>query len=112
MTDPICEACDGIWPRQDHLVDDLGLTTVYLYPDQFFPGRTVVVFNRHATELFQLTPTERFQLSEEVTLVAKTLAQAFEAKKINYELLGTELPQIHRHLIPRLAHDPAPLEPV
>ncbi|MEK6532295.1 MAG: HIT family protein, partial [Nitrospirota bacterium] len=71
-----------------------------------------VVFRRHATELFQLAPTERMQLMEEVTLVAKTLAQVFDAKKINYELLGNQLPHIHWHLIPRLATDPAPLEPV
>ena len=49
---------------------------------------------------------------EEVTLVAKTLAQVFDARKINYELLGNQLPHIHWHLIPRLTTDPAPLEPV
>lgn len=32
--------------------------------------------------------------------------------KINYELLGNQLPHIHWHLIPRLSQDPAPLEPV
>jgi len=49
---------------------------------------------------------------EEVNLVAKTLAQVFDAKKINYELLGNQLPHIHWHVIPRLAGDQAPLEPV
>jgi diadenosine tetraphosphate (Ap4A) HIT family hydrolase len=49
---------------------------------------------------------------EEVNLVANTLAQVYEAKKINYELLGNQLPHIHWHVIPRLANDPAPLEPV
>ena len=36
----------------------------------------------------------------------------YEAKKINYELLGNQLPHIHWHVIPRLANDPAPLESV
>jgi diadenosine tetraphosphate (Ap4A) HIT family hydrolase len=72
----------------------------------------VVVFKRHATELFHLAPTERIQLMEEVNLVAKTLAEIYDAKKINYELLGNQLPHIHWHVIPRLAGDPAPLEPV
>jgi diadenosine tetraphosphate (Ap4A) HIT family hydrolase len=49
---------------------------------------------------------------EEVNLVAKTLAEIYDAKKINYELLGNQLPHIHWHVIPRLAGDPAPLEPV
>src|SRR5215831_9902543 len=112
MTDAICKACLGIWPRQDHFIADLGLSNVYLHDDQFFPGWTVVVFQHHATELFQLAPTERFQLIEEVNRVAKTLAEVYQAKKINYELLGNQLPHIHWHLIPRLASDPAPLEPV
>jgi diadenosine tetraphosphate (Ap4A) HIT family hydrolase len=112
MTDPTCKACSGAWPRADLLIADLGLAKAYLHDDQFFPGWTVVVFQRHATELFHLAPTERIQLMEEVTLVAKTLAQIYQATKINYELLGNQLPHIHWHIIPRLADDPAPLEPV
>jgi diadenosine tetraphosphate (Ap4A) HIT family hydrolase len=49
---------------------------------------------------------------EEVNLISKVVAQVFEAKKMNYELLGNQLPHIHWHIIPRLADDPAPLEPV
>jgi diadenosine tetraphosphate (Ap4A) HIT family hydrolase len=112
MKDPACKACQGSWPTEHHLIADLGLSRAYLHDDQFFPGWTVIVFKRHATELFHLAPTERIQLMEEVNLVAKTLAQVYEAKKINYELLGNQLPHIHWHVIPRLATDPAPLEPV
>jgi diadenosine tetraphosphate (Ap4A) HIT family hydrolase len=49
---------------------------------------------------------------EEVNLVARILAETLHARKINYELLGNQLPHIHWHLIPRLADDPTPLEPV
>lgn len=112
VTDPSCPACGGQWPGTDHFITDLGLSKAYLYDDQFFPGWTVVVFKRHATELFHLAPTERIQLMEEVNVAAKALAETFGAKKINYELLGNQLPHIHWHVIPRLATDPAPLEPV
>jgi diadenosine tetraphosphate (Ap4A) HIT family hydrolase len=112
MIDAPCRVCQGTWPRQDHFIAGLGLSKVYLHDDQFFPGWTVVVFQRHATELFQLVPTERFQLIEEVTRVAKVLSEIFQAKKMNYELLGNQLPHIHWHVIPRLNSDPAPLEPV
>lgn len=44
--------------------------------------------------------------------MAKTLAEIYQAKKINYELLGNQLPHVHWHVIPRLANDPDPLEPV
>ena len=112
MSDPTCKACLGNWPRESHFIADMGLSKAYLHEDQFFPGWTVVVLKHHATELFHLAPTERIQLMEEVNLVAKTFSQVYEAKKINYELLGNQLPHIHWHVIPRLASDPAPLEPV
>ncbi|MGE0468025.1 MAG: hypothetical protein Nkreftii_003705 [Candidatus Nitrospira kreftii] len=112
LSTTICPACLGIWPRQDHFIANLGLSKAYLHEDQFFPGWTVVVLQRHATELFQLAPTERFQFMEEVSLMAQTLSEIYQAKKINYELLGNQLPHIHWHLVPRLADDPAPQEPV
>ena len=112
MTDPTCKACSANWPDTNRFIADLSLTRVYLHEDQFFPGWTVLFLKRHATELFQLTQDERSQLIEDVNLVAQTLAQVYGARKINYELLGNQLPHIHWHIIPRLATDPAPLEPV
>lgn len=112
MTDPTCTACAANWPGTDRFIADLSLTRVYLHEDQFFPGWAVLFLKRHATELFQLTKDERSQLIEDVNLVAKTLAKVYGAKKINYELLGNQLPHIHWHIIPRQATDPAPLEPV
>ena len=107
-----CKVCAGEWPPKDHKIAELGLTVAYLGDDQFFPGWTVLVLKRHATELFDLTRDERTQLIEEVTEIARTLAVVFDAVKVNYELLGNKVPHIHWHIIPRLANDPAPREPV
>ena len=107
-----CQACSGQWPRPNHFLADLGVSRAYLHDDQFFPGWTVLVFRRHATELFQLTPHERSQLIEEISRVAQVLSDVYVVKKINYELLGNQVPHIHWHLIPRLHDDPAPREPV
>jgi diadenosine tetraphosphate (Ap4A) HIT family hydrolase len=112
MSDPSCKACFGAWPGSDHFIADLGLSMAYLHEDQFFPGWAVVVFKRHATELFHLAPTERIQLMEEVSRFAQVLTETFQAKKMNYGLLGNQMPHIHWHLIPRLHSDPAPLQPV
>lgn len=112
MSQAPCKACAGTWPRQDHFIADLRSGKAYLHDDQFFPGWTVLVLRRHATELFQLTPPERTQLIEDVNRMAMILSEVYQAKKINYELLGNQLPHIHWHIIPRLANDPAPLEPV
>lgn len=112
MTAPECAACRGGWPAAADRIADLGLTVVSLHDDQFFPGWTVVVLKRHACELFELSAAERAVLIEEVTAVARALAAAFRPVKVNYAVLGNVLPHIHWHVIPRLAGDPAPREPV
>ncbi len=102
-----CDACLGVWPKTDNLILELSESYAYLHEDQFFPGWTVLVLKRHATELFQLSEIERNQLMLEVSIVATTLKEVFAAEKINYALLGNVLPHIHWHVIPRLCTDPA-----
>lgn len=107
-----CKACAGRWPPADHQICRFRLATAYLFEDQYFPGWTVLVLNRHARELFELPRGDRQDLIEEVSTVAKALADVFQPVKINYGLLGNQLPHIHWHVIPRLTDDPAPLEAV
>jgi diadenosine tetraphosphate (Ap4A) HIT family hydrolase len=107
-----CTACAGTWPPASSRIIDCGLSTAYLHDDQYFPGWTVLVLNRHATELFELQAAERATLMDEVARVAQALAQEFQAMKVNYALLGNQLPHIHWHVIPRRADDPAPRETV
>ncbi len=112
MTEKLCIICAGTWPQPDHLIVEVGLTTAYLFQDQFFPGWTVLVLKEHFSELYELSQSARRRLIEEVARVAQALAQTFDAQKINYELLGNQVPHMHWHLIPRLKRDPEPLKPV
>jgi len=106
-----CPACTGQWPSSAQRILDCGTSVAYLHDDQFFPGWSVLVLKRHATELWQLAPAERAALMDEVTRVAQALAAGFDAVKMNYELLGNQVAHIHWHLIPRRADDPAPRVP-
>jgi diadenosine tetraphosphate (Ap4A) HIT family hydrolase len=112
VTELSCKICGGAWPPEDHFLVDCGLTKAYVFEDQFFPGWTVLALKEHVCELFDLSKHVRGMLMEEVTHVARTLAQVFDAKKMNYELLGNQVSHIHWHLIPRLRSDPDPLKPV
>jgi diadenosine tetraphosphate (Ap4A) HIT family hydrolase len=107
-----CDVCAGDWLDPADRIAELSESRVYLHTDQFFPGWSVLVLRRHATELFDLARDERGRLMDEVSDVARALKEAFDARKVNYALFGNLVPHVHWHLIPRLAGDPAPLEPV
>jgi diadenosine tetraphosphate (Ap4A) HIT family hydrolase len=107
-----CRACAGDWPPAEAFIADCGPAKAYLHGDQFFPGWTLLVLTRHATELWELSPDERHAVIDGVAELARALAAVYDARKMNYELLGNELPHIHWHLVPRRADDPAPRRPV
>ena len=45
-------------------------------------------------------------------LLARAIEECFRPHKMNYELLGNQVPHLHWHLFPRYAHDPDALRPV
>jgi diadenosine tetraphosphate (Ap4A) HIT family hydrolase len=113
MTGPAaCSACGGRWPDPADRISELRESVLYLHTDQFFPGWSVLVLRRHATELYDLERDERARVMDEVSDVARALKLAFDARKVNYALFGNVVPHMHWHLIPRLASDPAPHDPV
>lgn len=112
MSPDACPACSGSWPATDHRIADCGVVVAYLFEDQFFPGWTVLVLKEHAVELFELSPEERSELIEVVSGVARALTRVFRSIKVNYALLGNQVPHIHWHIIPRTTDDPAPRDPV
>lgn len=108
-----CQMCTMVAVQGPLFIADLDVTRVYLNEDQFFPGWTYVVLRAHATELWELDAPTRAQLIEDVTRTARALEQVFRpVVKMNYELLGNQMPHIHWHLVPRLPGDPDPRWPV
>ena len=111
MTEPGCVMCGKHAAPSPLLIAELETARAYLHEDQFFPGYVLLVLRRHATELYELAARERAVHLEEVSRVAQALARAFRPVKMNYELLGNQLPHIHWHVVPRRADDPIPREP-
>jgi diadenosine tetraphosphate (Ap4A) HIT family hydrolase len=106
MTAASCLMCERVGAAGDLFISDLSVCRAYLNEDQFFPGWVFVVLRRHATELYELSVAERGALIEDVNRVARALASVYRPAKMNYELLGNQVPHIHWHLIPRLPADP------
>jgi len=112
MTAADCVMCTRVAGEGPLFIADLPTSRVYFNEDQFFPGWVFVVLKRHAVELYELTASERAAQVEDVARVARALASVYQPVKMNYELLGHQVPHIHWHLVPRLADDPEPRGPV
>jgi diadenosine tetraphosphate (Ap4A) HIT family hydrolase len=80
-------------------------------PWQFFTGYCMLFSREHATELSQLGVNRAAFLDEMATL-AQAIEESFRPHKLNYELLGNQVPHLHWHLFPRFANDPERLQPV
>ena len=98
--------------RGEDLVAEFAHSVVLLGPWQYYLGYCMVVARRHATELSQLGTAERHGYFEEMCLAARAIEECFQPHKLNYELLGNQVPHLHWHLFPRYAHDPEALSPV
>lgn len=83
-----------------------------LGPWQFYRGYCLLVSRRHAAELSHLADDERAAFLAEMCLLARAIEEAFRPHKLNYELLGNQVPHLHWHLFPRYGSDPERLKPV
>ena len=83
-----------------------------LGPWQYYHGYCILVARQHATELSGLADAERRAYLDEMCLLARAIEDCFRPHKMNYELLGNQVPHLHWHLFPRYAHDPDALRPV
>jgi diadenosine tetraphosphate (Ap4A) HIT family hydrolase len=83
-----------------------------LGPWQYYHGYCILVARTHARELHELNDFERHAYFDEMCLLAAAIAESFGPHKLNYELLGNQVPHLHWHLFPRYRHDPQALQPV
>ena len=114
-SDPACPFCQKLadpngWPAAD-IVWQFPHSVAVLGTWQFYTGYCVLIARTHARELSQLGEHRTAFLNEMATL-AEAIEACFRPHKLNYELLGNQVPHPHWHLFPRPADDPDPLRPV
>jgi diadenosine tetraphosphate (Ap4A) HIT family hydrolase len=116
MADPSCPLCAKL-ADLDYLPDEEVVwrfphSVALLGPWQFYQGYCILVSRRHAVELNRLPPEERRAYFEEMCLLADVIETCFIPDKLNYELLGNQVPHLHWHLFPRSRLDPEALKAV
>ncbi|MGN0708190.1 MAG: HIT family protein [Faecalibacterium sp.] len=105
----MCLICDRIKMIREgtnpFFVRELETGYAVIGDHQHFKGYTLFLCKEHKTELFQLDPGIKIKFLEEMSLVAEAAAKAFDAQKMNCELLGNGDSHLHWHLFPRKSGD-------
>lgn len=105
----MCLICDRINMIKEgtnpYFVKELETGYVVLGDNQHFKGYTLFLCKEHVTELFYLEHSIKMKYLEEMSIVAEAVSKAFDAEKMNYELLGNGDTHVHWHLFPRVTGD-------
>lgn len=104
-----CLICDRIElirrEENPYLVKELETGYVVIGDHQYFTGYTLFLFKEHITELHLIPQHLRDKHLSEMALVTEAVHKAFNADKINTELLGNGDSHVHWHIFPRRSGD-------
>ena len=104
-----CPYCTGPGGR---LVWSDDKCRVILIEDSPFTGLSRVVWNDHIKELSDLDDADRAHLLNVVATTERALRDLLSPAKINLAALGTAMPHLHWHVIPRYPEDSHFPEPI
>ena len=80
---------------------DLGVSSLILFKEQSKPGRVIVAYKDHVSEIVNISDEERNLFMADVTRAAKALHAAFHPNKVNYGAYGDTGCHLHMHLVPK-----------
>jgi len=80
---------------------ELSVSTLILFKEQSHPGRCIVAYKDHVSELVNLTDEERNAYFADVARAAKAIHAAFKPNKVNYGAYGDTGCHLHFHLVPK-----------
>lgn len=107
---PVCAEVAGAGQHNNegYFVADLQVSRLRLQREQNVPGWCVLLYRRHVREPHELPDTERSAFFEDMVRVGAALERVYAALKINYSILGNNVPHLHAHVQPRYHGDPYP----
>lgn len=80
---------------------DLDVSQLILFKEQSKPGRCIVAYKDHVSEIVDISDEERNRFMEDVTRAARALHKAFHPDKVNYGAYGDTGCHLHMHLVPK-----------
>ena len=98
-----CGYCQGgeLLAKFGIKICDLKVSQLILFKEQSHPGRVIVAYKDHVSELVDISDEERNLFFEDVATAAKAIHVAFHPDKVNYGAYGDGGCHLHFHLVPK-----------
>ena len=80
---------------------ELENSKVYLFKEQSHPGRCIVAYKDHVSEIVDISEEERNRFFADVAKAARAIHKAFQPDKVNYGAYGDTGCHLHMHLVPK-----------
>ncbi len=80
---------------------DLRVSSLILFKEQSKPGRVIVAYKDHVSEIVNISEEERNLFFADVAQAARALHAAFHPGKVNYGAYGDTGCHLHMHLVPK-----------
>ena len=98
-----CGYCQGgeLLAKFGIKICDLEVSQLILFKEQSHPGRVIVAYKDHVSEIVNISEEERNKYFADVDRAAKAIHKAFNPVKVNYGAYGDTGCHLHFHLVPK-----------
>lgn len=80
---------------------ELSVSSLALYDDARFPGRSILRLDTHKESIEELSPEHASDFIHDIQKATRAIKGATKADRVNVAVLGNAVPHVHAHLIPR-----------
>ena len=103
MKDCNCGYCMGgeLLAKFGIPICDLRVSSLILFKEQSKPGRVIVAYKDHVSEMVNISEEERNLFMADICQAANALHKAFHPGKVNYGAYGDTGCHLHFHLVPK-----------
>ncbi len=91
----------ALYQKFAYFVCHLNVSDLYVFREQSHPGRCIVVYKDHVSEMVDLSKKDREAFIEDINHVASAIHKAFSPDKLNYGFYGDTGHHLHCHLCPK-----------
>ena len=107
MLDQNCAYCmkGDLVAKFGYFCCEMESSNVYIFKEQSHPGRVIVAYKKHVSEIIELTDEERNQFFKDINTVSNAIHKVFNPDKVNYGAYGDTGHHLHFHLVPKYKDD-------